>query len=128
MAYPDKLSTQAVDGYWLSMNEGSTHAFLAFARGFKWWFEQFNRYAIALRRLDIPATTIWGEHDKVLDAKKLSDQFARDLKIPASDQHVLDAGHFLQEDQRDQVAQLLIKFMEKVQRVSSTSVFHSRDL
>lgn len=113
-AYPENISNEAVEGYWLSMAEGSTHAFLAFARAFPWWFAQFDRYGTALRRLHIPAATIWGKHDAVLDANRLPAHFARDLRIPASQQHIVDAGHFLQEDQPEEVARLLVQFMQQI--------------
>ena len=111
-AYPDKISQDVVQGYWVSMGEGTTHAFLAFARAFPWWFAQFDRYGVALRRLNIPAATIWGKHDAVLDVNKLPAQFARDLRIPAAQQHTVDAGHFLQEDKSQELAQALLAFMK----------------
>lgn len=114
MAHPDKLTEAAVQGYWLSMYEGSDQAFLAFARVFPWWFAQFDRYGQALRRLDIPAATIWGRHDKVLSANRLPDLFAKDLNIPTRLQHVLEAGHFLQEDQPEALTDLLVAFMQEV--------------
>ncbi len=114
MAFPDKISNEVTNAYWLSMNEGTTHAFLAFAKGFPWWFLQFERYSNALRQLNIPAATIWGMHDKVLDGNKLSNHFARDLNIPKSMQRTLDAGHFLQEDQPVELAQLLTEFMHLI--------------
>lgn len=113
-AYPDNITENEVQGYWLSMQEGTTHAFLAFARAFPWWFAQFDRYGAALRRLNIPAATIWGKHDAVLDVHKLPPQFARDLHIPVAQQHSVDAGHFLQEDQPVEVARLLLQFMQEV--------------
>ncbi len=113
-AHPENISEDVVQGYWLSMQEGTTHAFLAFARAFPWWFAQFDRYGAALRRLNIPASTIWGKHDAVLDVTKLPGQFARDLNIAQAEQHVLDAGHFLQEDQPAEVGRLLARFMSRV--------------
>lgn len=113
-AYPDNISPEVVLGYWQSMHEGTTHAFLAFAKAFPWWFAQFERYEAALRRLDIPAATIWGKQDAVLDVGKLPSHFARDLRIPATQQYALDAGHFVQEDQPKEVAELLSQFMHKV--------------
>ncbi|MDZ7937837.1 MAG: alpha/beta fold hydrolase [Rhodoferax sp.] len=113
-AYPDNITDAVVHGYWLSMQEGGGHAFLAFAKAFPWWFAQFDRYAEALRQLRIPAATLWGRHDKVLDVNQLPRQFAQDLRIDASQQHSLDAGHFLQEDQPAEVARRLALFMQEV--------------
>lgn len=114
MVHPEKVTPDMVQGYALPMAEGTTHAFLAFARGFDWWFEQFDRYQAALRRLDIPAATIWGGQDKVLDVNKLPKSFAADLRIAKANQHVLNAGHFLQEDNPAEVAAIILRFMQNV--------------
>jgi haloalkane dehalogenase len=114
VANPKKITSEVSLGYWLSMNEGTTHAFLAFARVFPWWFKQFDRYPETFRKLNIPAITIWGKYDKALDVNKLPAQFGRDLNIPLSQQYVLEAGHFLQEDQPDEIARLLTLFMQNI--------------
>jgi len=61
-------------------------------------------------------TSFWGRHDAVLDVTKLPARFARDLHIPPAQQHVLDAGHFLQEDQPAEVARLMVHFIRQVER------------
>lgn len=114
MAHPEKVTPAMIEGYAIPMAEGTTHAFLAFARGFDWWFDQFERYQAALRRLEVPAATIWGGRDKVLDVEKLPRAFATDLRIPRESQHVLDAGHFLQEDNPGEVAAIISRFMQTV--------------
>lgn len=105
------ITPEVANGHWQPMSEGTTRAFLAFAKGFPWWFRQFDRYQAALRRLDIPAATIWGRHDKVLDADRIPGQFATDLRIPPARRHLLEAGHFLQEDRPAEVAGILAGFM-----------------
>lgn len=111
MARKDRVTSTMIQAHAAPMQEGTTRAFLAFARSFGWWFEQFDRYSSALKALDVPAATIWGKQDVVLDAVRLPSQFARDLKIPAAQCHLIDAGHFLQEDAPDEVARILIDFL-----------------
>jgi haloalkane dehalogenase len=113
MARRDLVTPDLVQGHAVPMQEGTTRAFLAFARGFDWWFQQFDRYSAALRALDIPAATLWGSRDKVLDLRRLTDQFARDLKIPSHRRFEVDAGHFLQEDAPGAVAKHLVDFLEE---------------
>lgn len=110
----EPLTPEVVEGHWRPLSEGTTHAFLAFARAFPWWYQQFERYQAALKRLSIPAATIWGRHDKVLDAAKIPDQFAHDLGIPPSRRFQLDAGHFLQEDRPREVAEILTSFARSI--------------
>lgn len=54
MARRDLITTELVQGHALPMQEGTTRAFLAFARGFDWWFQQFDRYSAALAPLMFP--------------------------------------------------------------------------
>lgn len=110
----EHIVPEVVEGHWKPLSEGTTHAFLAFARAFPWWYRQFDRYQAALRRLDIPAATIWGRHDKVLDAKRIPDQFARDLRIGESRRFLVDAGHFLQEERPGEIAQILASFARSI--------------
>lgn len=112
--HPENITPEVVDGYWRPLSEGTTRAFLAFARAFPWWFRQFDRYQAALRRLDLPAATIWGRHDKVLDAGKIPARFAQDLRIPESRRFVLDAGHFLQEDRPEELSGILTTFVRGI--------------
>jgi hypothetical protein len=34
--HSENITSDIVDGYWRSLSEGTTHAFLAFAKGFPW--------------------------------------------------------------------------------------------
>lgn len=107
------LSRDATDGHWQPLHEGGTRAFRAFALDLDAAMAQFARHAAALRRLDVPATVIWGTADPVLRHDLLIPRFTSDLKIPAADVHLLDrAGHFLTEDRPDDVADLITAFVQ----------------
>lgn len=110
--HSDRLTARIIEGYWRPLHEGATGTFLDFARSFPRMVERFARYPAALRRLDVPAMTIWGKRDPVLHWQKLPAQFARDLRIPPERMHVFeDAGHFLQEDQPEALARLILQFV-----------------
>jgi pimeloyl-ACP methyl ester carboxylesterase len=115
VAHKELVTVEIVRGYWLSLHEGTTHAFRSFAGSFGWWLQQFERHVAALRRLDMPAMTIWGKQDKILTFPKLPEQFARDLKIPAERMHAFDdASHFLFEDKPNEIGNLIVDFMHQI--------------
>ena len=114
------LSAEATDAHWLALREGGTVALRAFAQELGPFVAQFERYAEALRRLDVPATVIWGTEDPVLKPQALVHRFAEDLRIPAKNVHLLDgASHFLQEDRPDEIAGLISRFI--VDQVAHTA-------
>lgn len=108
------ISRETTDAYWRSLHEGGTHAFRAFAVGLDETMGEFARHAAALRRLDVPATIIWGVEDPVLRPETLVPRFVADLRIADDDIHLLlGASHFLQEDRPEEVAALLAQFVAK---------------
>jgi len=75
------LSREATDGHWQPLHEGGTRAFRAFAVELDAMMAQFAHHAEALRRLDVPATVIWGTADPVLRHERLVPRFVADLRI-----------------------------------------------
>lgn len=109
------LSREATDGHWQPLHEGGTRAFRAFAVELDAMMAQFARHAEALRRLDVPATVIWGTADPVLRHERLVPRFVADLRISPEDVHLLhDASHFLQEDRPDDIADLIAAFVGRL--------------
>jgi pimeloyl-ACP methyl ester carboxylesterase len=109
---PSVVTPEMVRGHWLPLHEGTTRPFRQFATSFEYTFGNLERWAAALRRLTVPALLIWGGKDRVLNAEKLSRQFARDLAIPPDRIVVLaDANHFLQEDRGPEVADRIAAFV-----------------
>jgi pimeloyl-ACP methyl ester carboxylesterase len=106
------MGREAVEAHWLPLHEGGTRAFRTFARGLDATMAEFARYAAALRRLDVPATVVWGSADPVLRSELMIPRFAEDLAIAPEDVHVLEqSSHFLQEDQPEAVADLIATFV-----------------
>ncbi len=108
------IDSDAVEGYWRPMNEGTTRPFRQFVTNFENLYAQFDRYHAAFRRLNVPVLIIWGKKDEVVNAAKLTPQFASDLRIPRENIHILeDANHFLPEDKASEIAGKIKDFMRK---------------
>lgn len=108
------IDTDAVGGYWLPLNEGTTRPFRQFVSNFDQLYAQFDRYQAAFRRLNVPVLIIWGKKDQVVNATKLAPQFSADLRVPGENIHILeDADHFLPEDKASTIAENIKNFMEK---------------
>lgn len=107
------IDSDAVEGYWLPLNEGTTHPFRQFVGDFENLYAQFDRYHAAFRRLNVPVLIIWGKKDEVVNVTKLAPQFASDLRVPQENIHIFeDANHFLAEDKADAIAEKIKAFMK----------------
>jgi haloalkane dehalogenase len=106
------IDRTVTDGYWRSLQEGTTRALRAQFLDLEAFLAGMSRQAAALRRLDVPATVIWGTADTVLRHERLVHRFVADLNIRPEDVHLLaDAGHFLQEDRPADIADLVAGFV-----------------
>lgn len=106
------IDSDAVEGYWRPMNEGTTRPFRQFVGNFDHLYAQFDRYHAAFRRLNVPVLIIWGKKDQVVNVTKLAPQFASDLRVPSENIHIFeDANHFLAEDKANEIAEKIKKFM-----------------
>lgn len=107
------MDKDAVEGYWRPMHEGTTVPFRQFVGNFPNLYAQFDRYQAAFRRLNVPVLVIWGKKDDVLNGDQLVPQFAADLRIPATNIHLIeDAHHFLPEEKAPEIATRIIAFMK----------------
>lgn len=59
--------------------------------------------------LDIPLTVIWGKHDDILVWHKISEAVKSNFSLNESDIHLLDAGHFIQEEKPEEIAAIIHK-------------------
>ncbi|MBK8269310.1 MAG: alpha/beta fold hydrolase [Planctomycetes bacterium] len=84
----------------------------------KWIDENLHHLA------DRPTLIMWGLQDYVFDARFLDEWRKR---FPLADVHAWeDAGHYLNDDARDRVVELVLLHLNKVTRISSLRFEHSQ--
>jgi haloalkane dehalogenase len=71
-------------------------------------FEKLEAYEGRLAALGLPALILWGEHDPFAPVAG-AHRFAREL--PGSRMAVVDAGHFVFEDEPERCASEVVAFL-----------------
>ena len=64
-----------------------------------------------MRARQPPTLIVWGEHDPVFTAAG-AHAYLRD--IPNAEIHFLDAGHFAVEEKAVEIAQFIVRFMDRL--------------
>jgi pimeloyl-ACP methyl ester carboxylesterase len=70
-------------------------------------YPQFQEY---FRKSQVPVLAVWGKNDNIFIPPG-AEAFKRDL--PKAEVHLLDAGHFAVESHTEEIADLMVKFLEK---------------
>lgn len=70
-------------------------------------YPAFQRY---FRESQVPLLVVWGEHD-VLFLKKGAEAYKRDL--PNAELHFLDAGHMAVQTNGEEIAELMLEFLDR---------------
>lgn len=65
------------------------------------------------KSLDIPTTVIWGKNDVMLVWEKMKDQVIENFKLTQDDIHIIDAKHFIQEEQPDLINDIILKDLKE---------------
>jgi len=99
------INNQMLEGYNAPLrNQYSSGIYYFFARtGYA-----LPDYSDLHKSLNIPLTVIWGEKDKVLNWKKIENEVRTNFGSNLKDVHMLDAKHFIQEEQPHKVADIII--------------------
>ena len=71
-----------------------------------------------LRAHKPPTLVVWGRNDPSFIAAG-AESFRGDL--PEAEIHLLDAGHFALDERNDEIASLILQFMDKQRRLPTTS-------
>lgn len=107
---PGLLSESDRAGYKTPLREGKTNGMYYF---FTQTCNNSPDYSDVITKADIPAMVIWGEDDEILQWQPQADKVKKSLSISDEDIHLIDAKHFIQEEQPELVNKLIIEFLRK---------------
>lgn len=103
------LNKEDIAGYKTPLKEGKT-------RGMYYFFTQtcnnLPDYRPMIQKLDIPATVIWGKDDSFLLWEPQKGELEKDFNLSASDEHILDAKHFIQEEKPEELVSIILDFLK----------------
>ena len=103
-----KMSNADVDGYKIPLKKDKTHSIHKF---FTTNTKSIPDYSETLKSLNIPVQVIWGKNDEILKWEPQSKKVIADLKIKASNIHILDKNHFLQEEIPNELVSYIESFV-----------------
>jgi len=104
----NNLTKEDLEGYKKPLIEGKTKAMYYF---FTQTCNALKNYQPIISKLDIPVKIIWGEHDSFLKINEQKDSLVKDLNIQSKNIHILNAKHFIQEEQPNTINRLIIDFL-----------------
>jgi len=105
----NNLSKIDLEGYKKPLLEGKTRAMYYF---FSRTCNTLKDYSKVVSKIESPVAVIWGENDSFLQWKPQSDKVIKDLKISAEHIHLLDAKHFIQEEQPQEINRYILNFLK----------------
>lgn len=102
---PKQLSKSEIYGYKNPLLKGKT-------KGIYYFFTQtcntFPDYTSIFKNIHIPTQIIWGKNDKMLQLQPQLELLKNDFNISENQIHELDAKHFIQEEQPDEIVKLIL--------------------
>ena len=103
------LNKMDVEGYKVPMREGKTKAMYYF---FTQTCNDLTDYSEVIKSLDIPVSVIWGQNDSFLKWTPQQEAVIRDAKISEEHIYLLNAKHFIQEEQPKEIVTLILNFIK----------------
>jgi len=98
-----------IEGYKQPLKEGKTRAMYYF---FSQTCNDLTNYQSVIQNIDIPVAVIWGENDSFLKWTPQQDAVIKDLKISSENIHLLEAKHFIQEEQPKTINKIILPFLK----------------
>ncbi|WP_353777203.1 alpha/beta fold hydrolase [Winogradskyella sp. 3972H.M.0a.05] len=103
----NNLTKEDLEGYKTPLKEGKTKAMYQF---FSETCNDLPDYSDVITSLSMPKLLIWGKHDEFLVLDKMKDSVITDLKLSEDNVHLLEAKHFIQEEEPEQISSLILSF------------------
>ncbi len=102
------LTDTDIEGYKTPLKEGKTKAMYYF---FTQTCNTLKDYAPTLSKLKMPVAVVWGKNDDFLKWEPQRERVIKDLNIAPDHMTILDAKHFIQEEQPQTLVKALLKFV-----------------
>ncbi len=103
------LEKEDLEGYKTPLLEGKTNAMYYF---FTRTCNTLPKYKDTLQKIELPVAVVWGKNDSFLKWEPQKEQVIASLNISEENIHLLDAKHFIQEEQPEYIARLIIEFLQ----------------
>jgi pimeloyl-ACP methyl ester carboxylesterase len=100
-----------LEGYREPLKGNGHHALYYF---FTQTCQRIKDYHELHRSLSIPTTIIWGEYDDMLEWKSIESQVKSNFGISDEDIHIIDAKHFIQEEQPELIGEIILERLREI--------------
>jgi len=105
----NNLTKEELEGYKKPLLEGRTKSLYHF---FSKTCQELPNYEAIIKNSDMPKLLIWGKHDSFLVFDKMKEKVISDLELEKSNIHILEAKHFIQEEQPQTINSLILDFLK----------------
>jgi len=106
----NNLTKVSYQGYKKPLLAGQTKAMYTF---FSSTCNNLPDYSGIIREINKPIMLIWGKYDKFLVIDNMREEVVSDLHIQPENIHMLDAKHFIQEENPREIDRLILEFIRE---------------
>jgi len=103
------LNKTDIEGYKRPLKEGKTRAMYYF---FSQTCNALPNYQPMIQKFNVPTMVIWGKNDSFLKWDPQRDAVVKDLNIADDRIHLIEARHFIQEEQPEELVQYILDFLK----------------